>query len=335
MNIHPDRLAETFLPSLPPCYIISGDETLLVNEAADAIRSAAKQQGFIEREVFYAKEKDFDWSPVLQALNSMSLFSEKKIIEIHSSKSNLSADDFLQYWQRPNADMVVLVLVEKLDKSTLKTKWFTALEKISQFVQIWPLDGAQLNRWLSQRAKRQGLQLDNRCIQILQERTEGNLLASAQELEKLQLLFGNDAITPEKLLDAISDSTRYDIFKLAEPLLIGNARNALKILSGLLEEGTAETMILWALTKELRILDSASEALSQGQQVSGALTRQGVWDKRQPAYQQALKRLNRKSIYQLLRAAQQIDLSIKGLGPKNSTVALERLCLAFAGNGAG
>jgi len=331
MKIYPEKLADTFTPSLPLLYIISSDETLLLNEAADSIRFAARQQGAIEREVFHADSGHFDWEPVLQSLNSMSLFSEKKLLEIRCTKKTLNDELFLHYWQRPNPDVVVLVLVEKLDKVTQKTKWFTELEKASQFVQIWPLDDAQLNRWLGQRAKRQGVNIDPQGIRILQDRTEGNLLASAQELEKLHLLFGNELITPEKLLDAISDNARYDVFKLTDAALAGNTRNALKILHGLFDEGTAETFILWAFTRELRTLANTSEAVQQGQQSSAVLFKQGVLDKRQPAYLQALKRLNTKTIYQLLQTAHQIDLSIKGLSAKNPRDGLEDLCMSLAG----
>lgn len=331
MKIYPDKLAQSLTPSLSPFYIISGDETLLINEAADAIRNAAKQQNILEREVFHADSSHFDWEAVLQSLNSMSLFSEKKLLEIRCTKKSLNDERFLRYWDKPNPDVVVLVLIEKLDKTTLKTKWFSALENASQFMQIWPLEDAQLGHWLSQRAKHQGLNIDHHGIRILQERTEGNLLAAAQELEKLHLLFGNEIITPEKLIDAISNNARYDVFKLTDAALTGNSLNTMKILRGLLEEGTAETVIVWALTRELRILATASEAMNQGQQLNGVLLRQGVWDKRQPMFQQALKRLNTKNIYQLLQTAHQIDLSIKGLGAKNSKNALENLCLSLAG----
>lgn len=333
MKVYPDKLAEKLAQQLSPLYILTGEETLLMNEAADAIRHAARQQGFQEREIFYAEGKSFEWSPVLQSLNSLSLFSDKKIIEIHSNKSNLTADDFIQYWQRPNPDCLVIITTEKVDKKTQASKWFSALDRVGIHLEFWPLDEAQLGRWLSQRAKRQGLNIHPQGIPILQERTEGNLLASAQELEKLHLLFGNELITPEKLIDAISDSARYDVFKLTDAALAGNARNTLKILRGLLEEGTAETVIVWALTRELRILATTSDAVSQGQQSSGVLFKQGVWDKRQPLFLQALKRLNTRAIYQLLQTAHQIDLSIKGLGPKNSKDALEDLCLSLAGTG--
>jgi len=331
MKVYPEKLATTFTPALSPLYIISSDETLLINEAADSIRAAARQQGFMEREVFHTDSNNFDWESVLQSLNSMSLFSEKKLLEIRCSKKTLNDEKFLRYWQRPNPDVTVLVLVEKLDKTTQNTKWFGTLEKAGVFVQIWPLDDEQLNRWLTQRAKQQELKVDHQGIRILQERTEGNLLAAAQELEKLHLLFGDETITAEKLADAVSDNARYDVFKLVDAALAGESTQVLRILNGLHEEGTALTFILWAVTRELRTLATISEAWEKNSRNDQVFIRNGVWEKRQPLFQAALKRLQTSRILQLLQQASQIDLASKGMNSQNPRDGLEKLCLSLAG----
>ena len=331
MKVYPDKLSESLHKSLAPLYLISGDELLLVNEAADQIRSSARKQGFLEREIFYTDNSGFDWENVLQTLNSLSLFSEKKIVEVHCTKQKPNHDGLFEYLERPNPDTVLILFSDKLDKTTQNSKWFKAIEAAGVFVQIWPLEAASFNRWLAQRAKNKGLHIDSEAIQLLHERTEGNLLAADQELEKLVLLFDRETVTAEKLARSVSNNARYDVFKLVDAALTGDGMHALKILNGLCEEGTALTVVLWALTRELRTLANISTALETGPRNDQLFIRHGVWEKRQPLFQQALKRLPAPRILQLLQQANQIDLSIKGLGNQNPRDALENLCLTLAG----
>jgi len=332
VKVYPDKLPAELSKGLQPLYIISGDETLLANECADAVRASCKQQGFSERELFHVDSASYDWEPVLQSLNSMSLFSEQKLVEIRCGKYKPNNKSFLEYFQQSNPDTVVLVICDKLDASTQKTKWFKQLESHSILVSVWPIEGNNLTRWLQQRAKQKGVRLSPDAIHLLQDRIEGNLLAADQELAKLALLFNDQEINEEMLLEAVADSSRYNIFALSDKVLNGDSQGSLKILRGLLEEGTAETVILWTLSKELRTLLGASEAISQGQQANWALKQQGVWDKRQPLYQQALKRLSPPKLKKLLQKASQTDLSIKGMGQLKPQDELANICLGLCAN---
>lgn len=331
MKIFPDKLSASVSQSLLPLYILSGDETLLINEAADTLRAAAKRNGYLERETFNTDLPGFEWETVLQSLNSMSLFAEKKLIEIRCSKKHLSDSAFVRYWERHNPDMLVVIITEKLDKTAQGSKWFTALEKIGAFIQVWPLDATAFQRWLSQRAKQQGLQMDQQAIGLLAERTEGNLLAAVQELEKLYLQFGSASISTEALAEAVADHARYDVYSLTDSLLAGKAQDSLKILRSLQAEGGAEFLILRTLVRELRLLGNVKESTQNGQAATAALQRQGVWDKRQPAYLAALKRLDQKQINAALQHSSEIDLAVMGLLKKNVGDELEKLCLAFCG----
>jgi len=331
VKIFPDKLSASVSQTLLPLYILSGEETLLINEAADSIRLGAKQQGFIERETFDADLPGFDWEDVLQTLNSLSLFAEKKLVEIRSSKKNLNTEIFIRYWERHNPDMLVLIITEKLDKTAQSSKWFGTLEKIGGFIQVWPLEADTLQRWLSQRARQQGLQIEAQAIALLQERTEGNLLAAVQELEKLHLQFGNTPINTSTLENAVADNARYDVFSLTEIVLSGNSAESLKILQSLLEEGGAEFHILRTLTRELRILGAVKEAVEAGQAASAALQKHGVWEKRQPAYQSALKRLNAQEIGRILQQASELDMAVMGLVKRNVADGLQDICLAICG----
>jgi DNA polymerase-3 subunit delta len=329
MKLYPDKLAAQTKQNLLPLYIISGEETLLINESADLVRQAARQQDFQEREVFHADTSHFQWEEVLQSLNSLSLFSEKKLVEIRCAKKHLNHKGFLEYWQQPNPDCVVLIITEKLDRSTLNTKWFTALDRAGALVQIWPLDADRFPRWLQQRAQQQGLVIEPDALRILQERTEGNLLAAAQELEKLFLLYGKQAITADSLHQTVADSARYNIFDLIDQCLQGNSIRSLNILQHLLEEGQNEFPIVRSLTREIRLLGILQEAAANGQKPAALFKRHNIWEKRQTLYQRALKRLSLEKIKQLAHQAQQLDLVIMGLARQNIDNSLQALCLGL------
>jgi DNA polymerase-3 subunit delta len=331
MKILPEKLSVAIQQHLQHLYLVSGDEALLVNECIDQIRLAAHQQGFAEREVFHAESGTFDWEPFLQSANSLSLFSEKKLLEVRSSKKNLSDEKFLAYWKHPNPDIVILVILEKIDKATLGTQWFSSLEQAGTLVQVWPLDADKMLDWLSQRARKQGLQIGQEAAQILRDRTDGNLLAAAQELDKLHLLYGDTTVSAEQISDAVTDSARYDVFKLMDAILGGNAVEVVRILQSLYEEGTVPIAIMSILLLDLRILTNTSEAVQQGQSVNSLLFKQGVWEQRQSLFQKTLKRHSTKTFRALLQRASRIDLSIKGMDNLNPQDALENLCLALAG----
>jgi DNA polymerase-3 subunit delta len=192
-----------------------------------------------------------------------------------------------------------------------------------------------LQRWLTQRARQQGLQIDTSAIALLQERTEGHLLAAAQELEKLYLQFGNTPIHADTLADAVADHARYDVFSLTDSVLSGNPVDSLKILHRLLAESGAEFVVLRALLRELRILGAVKEAVETGQQAGAALQRHGIWDKKQPLYHSALKRLSNRQIALALQQAGQLDLAIMGLVKQNVADGLQSLCLAICGTPSG
>ncbi len=327
MKVYADRIHNELKKGLAPVYLISGDETLLVNECADAIRATCKQQGFSERELFHTDSPGFDWEQVIQSMNSMSLFAERKLVEIRCPKQKPNHKTLLDYVQQPNPDTVLLIISAKLDASSQRTKWFKSLESKSLFIPVWPLEGQALGQWLNQRCQKAGLNLNSGALQILQDRIEGNLLAASQEIEKLRLLFDDQPIDETRLTEAVTDSARYNVFALTDKALLGDAAGTLKILQGLRDEGTAETAILWALTRELRILISTRLALDSGEQINWALKKQGVWEKRQPLFQQALKRLPLQHLHQLLKQASQIDLSIKGMAQHSPWNELQDLCM--------
>lgn len=337
MKLSPAQLGKHLQGALAPVYVISGDEPLLCQEAADALRNACRQQGFAERLVFNA-EANFDWGNLLQAGASLSLFAEKRLIELRlpsGKPGDKGAAALLEYLGRPPEDTVLLLSLPKLDGSTQKTKWAKALIEgaSSQFIQIWPVDAHQLPQWIRQRLAQAGLSASPDAVDMIAARVEGNLLAAAQEVEKLKLLAEGNQVDAETVQAAVADSARFDVFGLIDAALNGEAAHALRMLEGLRGEGVETPVILWALARELRLLASLAHQHAQGVPLEKAFAsaRPPVWDKRRPLVSKALQRHSSKRWGQLLLQAQQIDAQIKGQAPGNPWSELALLTLQLAG----
>lgn len=332
-KLRPEQLGSSLNKELAPIYLVSGDEPLLIQEVSDTIRAAARKQGFSERELYHA-DTGFDWGQLLSAANSLSLFAEKKIIELRmpgGKPGDKGAKILQEYVQSPSADNILLIITEKLDSATQKSKWFKAIEDAGQHIQIWPITPAQLPRWIGQRLQQTGLHADNDAIELLCSRIEGNLLAAVQEIEKLKLLVTQSHISYELMASAVADSARYDVFGLCDKALHGDVRAAVKTLQGLKTEGTEPITILWALTRDIRTLIQIAQETSQGKSFDWAARQAGVWDKRQPLVQTALRRSKPAQLQQLLRKANGIDKAIKGMRNAEPWDELLDLVLNMAG----
>ncbi|BBB14936.1 DNA polymerase III delta subunit [Candidatus Rickettsiella viridis] len=320
---------------LAPIYFVSGEELLLVQMACDSIRNSAKKQGFSEREVFYA-ESGFNWHTLLTHANNYGLFSEKQILELHllQGVSESAAQTLKTYASDPPANKLLLVITGKLDRRLLQTTWFKSIDSVGVFMALWPMEQAQLSRWITERLASLGLKAEKEAIQYLISATEGNLLASAQEIEKLSLYFASDTqhiITPEAMMQALSDNARFDPFKLTDAALQGEAKRCLRILNRLREEGVEPLLILWSLSRECRQLASLAFQLAKGQNLRTLFQTHHIWEKRQPLFQQALQRHSLTHWYTLLKLATQSDRIIKGVISGNIWHALQQLSLQLAG----
>lgn len=318
---------------LAPVYLISGDEPLLVQEVTDQIRSTAKTQGFTERELLHA-EAGFDWNTVLIEANSLSLFSEKKVLEIripNGKPGDKGSKALQEYTANPNSDTLVLIITPKLDSSSTRSKWVKAVESIGAFIQLWPITANQLPQWIHQRLQQAGIKANKQAISILAERVEGNLLAAVQEIEKLKLLAPEGEVDIDTMSTIVADSARFSVFSLVDKALEGEAQSACRTLRGLRDEGTEATVILWALTRELRILLKASDAQAAGDHLDWALKNLGVWEKRKPLAKSALRRLPPAQLRQMLKLAGGIDRAIKGMRTACPWDDITTLVLMFCG----
>jgi DNA polymerase-3 subunit delta len=332
-KLRSDQLAKTLKGALAPVYLVSGDETLLVQEACDAIRQAARNNGFSERERHHV-DKQFEWAQLLSSANNMSLFDDKKIIELRIENGKPGTEGsktICQYLEHISDDNLLIIVTPKLDSGTQRSKWVKQIEKAGYWIPIWPINAAQLPRWLGQRIQQAGLKADSQVIELLASRIEGNLLAAHQEIEKLKLLANDEWLSPELVANAVADSARYDVFGLVDKALLGDARGAVKHLTGLKSEGTEPITVLWALAREIRVLLAIAQSCEQGQNFQWAAKNAGVWDNRQSLVQQAIKRLRTPQLTSLIRQANGIDKAIKGLRNADTWNELTELIVNLSG----
>ncbi|MGK2914367.1 MAG: DNA polymerase III subunit delta [Porticoccaceae bacterium] len=335
MLLRPERLGSHLERTLAPVYLVSGDEPLLIQEAGDAIRTKARQSGFSERVLFHADDKSFDWQQVLVEANSLSLFADKKILEIrlNSGKPGDQGSKVIQaYCTAPAATNLLILITPKLDKTAQGNKWFKALNTAGVVVQIWPVTSEEMPRWMGERLRQAGIRASGEAIKILAERVEGNLLAAMQEIEKLKLLAPTGEVSGTVISTLVSDSARYNVFALMDRILDGDSAASVRILRGLRDEDTEATALLWALTRELRALIEVAEAAARGEGIDAAFARLRVWDKRKPLVRKALHRVTPAKLGLLLRQAGAIDRAVKGL--RNASVWDELTALALALSGA-
>mgnify|MGYP006158625783 FL=1 len=337
MKIRAEQLQGHLKKPLLPVYVISGDEPLLAQECADAIRVAAHANGFSGRELFHFEGNalHFDWNPLVNEANSLSLFSDKKILEVRipgSKPGDKGSKALAEICANPNPDNLLLVILSKLEKAAQNSKWMKTLEAAGAHIQVWPVDANKMPSWISQRLKAANINANQEAVQILAERVEGNLLAAVQEIEKLKLLAPEGTVDGITMSSVVSDSARYNIFEFVDKILIGDAQSAARSLRGLENEGTDAIPLLWAVTRELRILIKASELITSGEKSDWALKKSGVWEKRLPLFRAALKRLRPAHLRMLLRQAGAIDRGIKGMRKADVWDEMATLVLSFAGS---
>ena len=315
MKLSVEDLPQHLSKGLQPLYVIHGAALLLAIEAADAIRAASRKEGCEEREVLIA-DTGFKWAELRNSAQGMSLFSAKKLLDLRipTGKPGVEGAQALQdYCQQLPPDTVTLVSLPRLDGATTKTKWFSALTENAVVISADEIPLRELPLWIAARLKRQNQSADADTLAFLAQRVEGNLLAAFQEIQKLALLFPEGKLTFEQVKDAVMDVARYDVFKLSEAMLAGDAVRFAHILEGLRAEGTATVLILWALAEDIRTMARVSRAMQNGGSLSGALRDARVWGVRQKLVERAVRRFSPEFAERALRQAALIDKLVKGL----------------------
>jgi len=332
MQIKAEQLAQRLKQNQLPLVWISGDDPLLVQEACDTVREFARAQGFGERQVLEAGN-GFDWNLLLASGNDLSLFAERKLIDLrlHTAKVEDEArKTLLEYLHNPNPDNLLLLTSAKVDKASQSTKWFKQLEEKALFCAIWPPNEQQLPQWIRQRLQKLGMDADTEALQLLAEKVEGNLLAAAQEVEKLRILSNTDQLDAATVMQVVADSSRFNVIALTDACLSGNSERALKILSHLEAEGEECLGLTFMVCRELRALSAMLADLEQGHNLNGVLQNHRVWSSRTQMVTGALQRHSQRSLLALLERARRVDQSVKGLLDLRPWDELASLVLGFS-----
>jgi DNA polymerase-3 subunit delta len=342
MELAPDRLAAQVADAaLAPAYLIAGPETLLVLEAADAVRTRGRALGIAEREVFDLEGRDIDWAGLQASFDAPSLFSARRIVEVRlptGKPGKEGAEVISAFCARPPDDVVLLVTAGEWSKAH-RGKWADAIERIGVLSVAWAIKPHELSGWVQARLRSRGLGADRDAIALLVERVEGNLLAAAQEIDKLVLLADGRTLDLATMQSLVADAARFDVFRLIETTLSGNPGQAARMLAGLRAEGEAVAALMPMVVRNLlgtaqlaRVAErGGNPGSSPGQALAAEMKGQGIWESRQAPFKRALQRHASVARWdRFVAEASRIDRIAKGRGDGDAWIALERLLLAVA-----
>ena len=318
MQLRPEALEGHLSKGLAPLYVITSDEHLLALEAADKIRRAARAAGHTERDVLTV-ERTFKWGELLAANQALSLFGDKKLIELRipSGKPGKDGSAALQAYAKDLSPVnLTLITLPKLDWQTAKASWVATLQQAAVYIEIPNVERAQLPGWIGMRLSAQGQSADRQSLDFIADRVEGNLLAAHQEIQKLGLLYEPGKLSFEQVHDAVLNVARYDVFKLSEAMLSGDCSRLARMLDGLKGEGEALPLVLWAVSEEIRTLLKLKSGMAQGRPLGALMKEYRIWGPRERMMEPALRRVPLATLEGALQDAAQVDRMVKGLRAK-------------------
>lgn len=334
MKIRVNDLAAHLQRNLAPIYVLTGDEPFLIDEAAETIRKAAYRAEYTEREILFA-EVGFNWDQLLLSAYTVSLFADKRIIELRmagAKPGKAGAEVLISYAEKPATDIILIITAGKLDAAAKKTKWFATLSSMAVIVEAQSIPVYQFPQWIKSRLRQRGLNANDDAVALLVSLVEGNLLAAAQEVEKLALL--SDAIvTQETVIASVGDCARFNIYAFVDTALRGEVKKLARILTQLRQEGVEPVLLLWALTRELRVHAHIAAANANGMALEQAMAQQRppVWEIRRPLIRKSIQRHQPNGLYQMLLTCAAIDRMIKGMSVSDPWDAFLGLGLQLAG----
>jgi len=335
VQLKPEQLARHLAQPLSPLYVVTGDEHLLVQEAVDSLRVTARTQGFSEREVITVAAH-FDWGQLQAAHQSMSLFGERKLIELRipSGKPGKEGSKALQdYCDALHDDTLTLITLPRLDRATREGAWFSALMQHGVVIEVPAVERTQLPHWIATRLAQQQQSASPEALEFIAQRVEGNLLAAHQEIQKLALLYPAGQLDTEQVHDAVLNVARYDVFKLSEAMLAGDAPRLIQMLDGLRGEGEAPVLVLWAITEEIRTLAKIQQGKRLGRPLVQLFRENRVWGVRERLVPSALERISPARLRAALSRTALLDRLSKGLKSEvlhnDFWLEIEKLALAL------
>lgn len=329
MKVNLQQLTQQLSSQLAGIYLVSGDEPILKQEAMQAIRKAAKQQGFTDR-VRLQAEAGMNEDQLYTALYSPSLTAEKTLLELDCrSKAPTKgiASLLAEYAAKPASSLLLIIDTAKLEDAQARSAWYKAVEKAGVIVTLWPITREQLPQWLMARAQKYKLTLKQDAAALLTDYVEGNLTAAAQTLEKIFLLKHDKPIDAEVIQTLLTDESRFTIFDLTDALISGDAARILHILDTLNLDGTEPAIVLWGITRELRLMAEMASELKSGISFDELCKKHRIFFRRTQNVRRFLSQVSRAKCLETLNHAAAVDAILKGAAPGNSWEALQMLCL--------
>lgn len=331
MQINADQLARHLERTQASHFLVSGDEPLQMAECRDAIRRHAQVGGCEEHSVF-SVDAGFDWNDLTTAAQSLSLFAARRLLEIRlpsGRPGEAGATALVELAQAASPDIVLLVISGKLDKTQRDSRWVQAIESNGLHVVIWPFDAQKLPAWLAQRFAARGLKPEAGVTELLAWHLEGNMLAAAQEVDKLAMLCHAGRVALADVEESLADSARFSVYQLVDAALAGAVAPARRMLASLRAEGSEPILMLWALARETRSLAQMAQELARGKPENAVLAR--AWAQRRSLVGKALRRHPAPVWLGFVQRCARLDRILKGRAPGDVWLELERLLLAIAG----
>jgi len=332
MRLYANQFQTHIDKTLAKCYLLVGDEPLQKQEAFDAILKKARREGFTERERYLVDPK-FQWYDLQNASANLSLFAEKRILDLHmpTGKAGQKGSKFLtDFVKNLPPDVLLIIRCDEWTMANDKTKWVKTITDEGVFMRVYQPDLNELPKWMVNRCRQLGLNIDQDAIGLLAYRLEGNLLAAAQELDKLKMRFGDQQLDIHALAGLVADNARFDVFRLTDALLAGDSARAIRVNRSLQQNDTSPVVIHWALESLTRQLAELAFIRVNKHNVNKSdFQRMRIWPKQQAVFQRVLNRLKRTDIEQLLQRLSDIDMAIKGRHQANPWQAIEQWLLFF------
>lgn len=315
-QIRPEQLASHLAKGLAPVYLVAGEEPLIIEEVLGQLRRAAREAGFSEREVLQA-EGPFDWQRLFEARDNLSLFAQRRLIELRlpGGKPGNDGSRALQaYAKDPPADTLLIVITERLEARQRNSGWAAVLAQAGAMVYAWPVRAREMPQWIGRRLQERGIRANDEAVALLAERAEGNLLAAAQEIDKLALIHGGGTIDEDAVRTAVVPNQRFDVFDLPAAARDGDRARTLRVARFLQDADEPPTLVLWALARDLRVLVALQDARARGEGSDAVLKQYRIPRPQQDAYAR-LARASASGVWDgLLAAAGRVDAVVKGAG---------------------
>lgn len=327
MRLYANQFQKHLASGLAKCYLLVGDEPLQLQEACDAVKNKAAAEGFTEREA-HQVDGQFKWHQLHDAAGNMSLFASKRLIDLHlptGKPGTAGSKALVEFVQNMPVDVMLLIRCDEWSANNDKSKWVKTLTDEGAFMRVFQPKANELPAWIQNRCQQIGLNADRDAIALLAMRLEGNLLAAAQELEKLKMRFADQTISGKDVAGLVADNARFDVFRLTDALIEGQVLKAIRILRSLQKNDLSPVVIHWALEKECRMLCDLASIRAQKHNVGPAdYRRHGIWQNRQAPIQRFLNQCSMSRLEGQLSALSVIDKQIKGRASGDAWQAMER-----------